>query len=47
MQNKYWLSQKAKQLEDNSSEGILGISQEVGGGVIFFSLLPPLSLSGI
>ena len=27
MQNTYWLSQKAKQLEDDSSKGILGLRQ--------------------
>ena len=39
MQNTYWLSQKAKQLEDDSSKGILGLSQQ--GGITFFSPPPP------
>ena len=44
MQNTYRLSQKAKQLEDDSSKGILGLSQEEGGGVnhIFFHSSPLL-----
>jgi len=42
MQNTYWLSQKAKQLEDNSSKGILGLSQERGGVIIFFHSSPLL-----
>ena len=32
MQNTCRLSQKAKQLEDGSSKGILGLRQEGGGG---------------
>ena len=31
MQNTYWLSQRAKQLEYDSSKGILGLNQEGGG----------------
>ena len=41
------LSQKAKQFEDNSTKGILGLSQEEGGGIdnIFFPP-PPLPFQG-
>ena len=42
MQITYWLSQKAKQLEDDFRKGISGLSQE-GGGITFFSLPPSLS----
>ena len=43
LQNLHRLSQKAKQLKDDSSKGILGLSQERGGGVnsIFFPPPPP------
>ena len=44
MQNTYWLSQKAKQLEHDSSKGILGLSQE--GGKHFFHSPPPPPCQG-
>ena len=44
MQNTYWLYQKVKQLEANSSKGILGLSHEGGNNI--FSLLPPPPCQG-